>query len=41
MLSVQLESVVAGKQVIANCINAHGKEIDVMPSPCLLDATDT
>lgn len=40
MHSIQLESAIAGRQVIASCSNAHGKETAVVPSPCLLDTSD-
>ncbi|KAI3446948.1 hypothetical protein Pfo_003613 [Paulownia fortunei] len=35
MESVQLTAIV-GKQVTANCSNAYGQEVDVVPGPCLL-----
>ncbi|KAI3472352.1 hypothetical protein Pfo_031187 [Paulownia fortunei] len=36
MESVQLTSAIVGKQVTANCSNAYGQEVDVVPGPCLL-----
>ncbi|XP_020549334.1 probable polygalacturonase At2g43860 isoform X3 [Sesamum indicum] len=37
MESIQLLSAEVGKQVTANCSNAYGEEVDVVPGPCLLD----
>ncbi|KAL0337416.1 UNVERIFIED_CONTAM: Polygalacturonase QRT2 [Sesamum calycinum] len=37
MESIQLLSADVGKEVRANCSNAYGQEVDVVPGPCLLD----
>ncbi|KAL0333906.1 UNVERIFIED_CONTAM: putative polygalacturonase [Sesamum angustifolium] len=37
MESIQLLSADVGKEVTANCSNAYGQEVDVVPAPCLSD----
>ncbi|XP_073147042.1 probable polygalacturonase At1g80170 isoform X2 [Henckelia pumila] len=37
MESIELKSTIIGEDVVADCANAHGQELDVFPAPCLLN----